>query len=215
MESTRKDGNTASKEKQELYDEIHIHLLEDEHPSVYFSDILSLNIFSEYPFSMLKNLTKAEQSPLHHPEGNAWKHTLLVVEEAAKRRSKSKDKKAFMWAALLHDIGKPDTTRIRKGKITSYDHDRVGAKLSREFLEYFSSDTEFILKVSALVRYHMHILYVVKDLSFGNIKDMIENTDVDELALLGLCDRLGRLKPDMKAEEENVRIFLNKIQNRR
>ncbi|BCJ94754.1 phosphohydrolase [Anaerocolumna cellulosilytica] len=201
--------------KKKLFEEIHLHLLEDQRPSEYLSTILLEPLFSEYPFSMIKNLTKAEQSPVHHPEGNAWKHTLLVVDEAARRRKDSKEGEVFMWAALLHDIGKPVTTRVRKGKITSYDHDRVGAKMSKEFLSFFSCEENFIEKVSALVRYHMHILYIVKDLSFGNIKDMKENTDVNELALLGLCDRLGRLKPDREIEEENIKLFLNKVQNRR
>jgi len=204
-----------AKEKRKLFEDIHLHLLEDEYPSEYLSTILSVPLFGEYPFSMIKNLTKAEQSPIHHPEGNAWKHTLLVIDEAARRRKDSKDKQVFMWAALLHDIGKPDTTRIRKGKITSYDHDRVGAIMSKEFLLYFNCEEDFIEKVSALVRYHMHILYVVKDLSFGNIEDMKENTDINELALLSLCDRLGRLTPDKEREEKNIKLFLNKVQNRR
>ncbi len=38
-----------------------------------------------------------------------------------------------MWGALLHDLGKAPTTKIRKGKITSYDHDKVGAELVRNF----------------------------------------------------------------------------------
>ena len=92
---------------------------------------------------MLYQLKRTDQSPLHHPEGNVWNHTLLVLDEAAKVRRISRDPKVFMWAALLHDIGKPETTRIRKGKITAYDHDKAGAELSKEFLRQFSDDAEF------------------------------------------------------------------------
>jgi putative nucleotidyltransferase with HDIG domain len=49
---------------------------------------------------------------------------LLVVDEAAKRKAYSTDQRVFMWAALLHDIGKPASTRLRKGRITAYNHDK-------------------------------------------------------------------------------------------
>ena len=34
------------------------------------------------------------------------------------------------------------------------------------------------------------------------------HTDADEIALLGLCDRLGRTGSKRKEEEENIRLFL-------
>src|SRR5690606_12576786 len=108
------------------------------------------------------------------------KHTMLVIDYAAREKHKSKNEKAFMWAALLHDIGKPPTTRNRKGKITSYDHEKVGAAMAREFLEELTTDEKFIKKVCSLVRWHMQILHVVKDMPFRNIKDMKEETDINE-----------------------------------
>ena len=159
---------------------------------------------------MLYRLIETKQPPQYHPEGSVWNHTLLVTNEAAKVKDKSKDPKVFMWAALLHDIGKPPTTRTRKGKITSYDHDKVGAELANEFLSEFTDDKDFIKKVSALIRFHMHILYVDKDLPFADIKGMREQTDIDEVALLGLCDRLGRQGSDRLSEEENIRQFIHK-----
>lgn len=196
--------------KEILLYEINNHLLMDEKPSEYFNSILDVPIFKEHPFCMLYNLKKAEQSPVHHPEGNAWNHTMLVVDYASKQKNKSKNEKVFMWAALLHDIGKPPTTKVRKGKITSYDHEKVGAVMAREFLEEFTTDDIFINNVCSLIRWHMQILHVVKNLPFGNIKDMKEETDVNEVALLGYCDRLGRKNPDVEKEQNNIEVFLKK-----
>ena len=196
--------------KEILLYEINNHLLMDEKPSEYFNSILDVPIFKEHPFCMLYNLKKAEQSPVHHPEGNAWNHTMLVVDYASKQKNKSKNEKVFMWAALLHDIGKPPTTKVRKGKITSYDHEKVGAVMAREFLEEFTTDESFINDVCSLIRWHMQILHVVKNLPFGNIKDMKEETDVNEVALLGYCDRLGRKNPDVEKEQNNIEVFLKK-----
>ncbi|NLL39496.1 MAG: HDIG domain-containing protein [Clostridiales bacterium] len=193
---------------QELFDNIGQHLIDDVRPSGYLNKIYDEPTFGQYPFEMLKRMQKTEQSPVHHPEGNVWNHTLLVVDQAAKVKAKSSDVSAFMWAALLHDIGKPPVTRIRKNKITAYDHDRIGAKLAEEFLSVFVKDANFKAKVVGLVRYHMHVFYIVKDLPFADVQGMKKSTDIKELALLGLCDRLGRTKPNPEEEKENVELFL-------
>lgn len=195
----------------ELFNELIEHLSKDEEPSIYLNEIAKLKEFNQYPFSMINRLKDTKQSPIHHPEGSAFNHTLLVVDEAAKVREKAKDKHSFMLAALLHDIGKPDTTRERKGKITSYDHDKVGAKLTREFLLFFEWDEEVIDRVVNLVLYHMHILYITKDLPFANKKGLLRDVDIEDLALLGLCDRLGRSSKSQSEEEEVINDFLMKV----
>ena len=43
---------------------------------------------------------------------------------------------------------------------------------------------------------------------FADIEGMKYHTDADEIALLGLCDRLGRTGSKRKEEEENIRLFL-------
>lgn len=205
-------NNLQEKSLYELYSNIDKHLLQDAKPSVYLNEIYNNSLFTQYPLDMLYKLKSTEQSSKYHPEGNVWNHTLLVVDEAAKVKEKSKNSVVFMWAALLHDIGKPSTTKINKlkDKITSYDHDKVGAKLSKEFLLKFSEDDNFKNEVSELIKYHMQILYVVNDLPFADIRGMQNNTDINEVALLGLCDRLGRTNCDRQKEENNIKMFLQK-----
>lgn len=194
----------------DLFDEIDRHITEDDRPSEYLNRISATSAFDEYPFKMLADMKETNQSPKHHPEGNVWKHTMLVVDEAAKVKSKSRDERVFMWAALLHDIGKPGTTRYRKGRITSYDHDKLGAKLAEKFLREFSEDDFFIEKVVSLIRWHMQILFVVNDLPFADVEGMNRDADIEDIALLGLCDRLGRTGARREVEEENIEKFLKK-----
>lgn len=191
-----------------LYLDIENHLLNDEKPSNYLNEIYNNELFKEMPFNILYKLKEVEQLPKYHPEGNVWNHTMMVVDEAAKVKLKSKNLKVFMWAALLHDIGKQSTTKIRNGRITSYDHDKVGEKLAKEFLLHFTDDNNFIDEVCGLVRYHMHILYVVNKLPYKDMKGMRENTDVNEVALIGLCDRMGRLDSDISDEVKTIKRFL-------
>ena len=197
-----------------LYWETGRRLLHDDTPSEYLEEISAAPAFRQHPFLLLHRLKSTEQSPIHHPEGNVWNHTLLVVDAAAKVREQSRDPAVFMWAALLHDIGKPGTTKNRKGKITAYDHDKLGEKLGREFLEVFTEDHTFIRRVCALIRYHMHILFVVNNLPFADMKGMLRSADINEVALLGFCDRLGRTNSDREKEEATIARFLEKCKQR-
>lgn len=195
-----------------MFEEFQTHLMEDEKPSLYFEKIIdNQDIFTQYPYTLLRCLLDTPQSPEHHPEGNVWRHTMLVVDNAAKVKELSENPRAFMWAALLHDLGKAPTTKIKKGKITSYDHDKVGAELSRNFLEALTKDEELIKQVIALVRWHMQTLFVTKKLPFGDVGKMALDISIKEIALLSQCDRLGRgemNKNKIKEEKGNIKSFV-------
>ena len=121
-----------------------------------------------------------------------------------------------MWALLLHDVGKKPTTKMRKGRLTSYDHDKVGEKMAEKFLEYFNLDQHFIDKVTGLVRWHMQSLFVTKDSRFQNIGEMLKDVDVNEIVLVALSDRLGRGSVDKQAREEtinDIHKFKEKLEN--
>jgi putative nucleotidyltransferase with HDIG domain len=193
-----------------LFDEVNEHLLNDNKPSVFLNSKCKVPDFQAYPFQMLYQLIATKQSPVYHPEGSVWNHTLMVVDEAALRKVHSKNIPVFMWAALLHDIGKPPATKIRKGKITSYNHEKIGAEIANEFLSVWTNDQDFIQKVCSLVRFHMQMLFVTRDLPFAQIQEMKQHTDLDEVALLGLCDKLGRIGSDQDTEIKNMKLFLEK-----
>lgn len=195
---------------QEAFFKIDSCIRSEEEPSGGLVQFAKQPWFSTFPFSLLLQQQMTAQSPIHHPEGSVWAHTLLVVDESAKRKQYSSNPRVFMWAALLHDIGKPATTRMRRGKITAYSHDRKGAELVRSFLSALTDDSELIERVSWLVRYHMQLLYVVNSLPFQDLNGMMEHTSIRDVALLGYCDRLGRLGADSDAERKTVSVFLQK-----
>lgn len=197
-------------ERDRLFWEMDNHLLADKYPSLYFQSLQGPVFDAAHPFTMLSRLKTVEQEPQHHPEGNVWNHTLLVLDEAAKRRSRAGDARVFMWAALLHDIGKAVTTKVRRGKITAYGHDRAGGEMVKEFLAPFEKDP-FIRRVARLVGWHMQILYVTKGLPFARPEEMRSEAEVEEIALLGLCDRLGRLGADRRKEEAAVAEFKRRV----
>lgn len=203
-------------DKDKLFYDIDQHILEDEKPSDYLNELLKNNMLCEYPFTMLSDLKNVEQNIKYHPEGNVWNHTMLVVDEAADRKFKSENKRVFMWASLLHDIGKTPTTKLRKGKLTSYNHEMVGKKMAVEFLNMFNQKPDFVDDVAALIRWHMEPLFTAKDLPFSNIKGMLWEVSLDEIALLSLCDRFGRgdmSKEKMEDEERGIEMFIKKCRD--
>jgi putative nucleotidyltransferase with HDIG domain len=186
------------------------HLLEDEKPSLYFNKLIAEHQYpKKHPFDQLLSLKETEQNLTHHPEGNVWNHTMMVVDYAAIVREHSENPKVFMWGALLHDIGKSTTTRVRKGKITSYDHDREGAILAENFLRKFSEDEDFIEGVKKIARWHMQPLFVAKRLPFAKIDAMIQEIHPAEIGLFSICDRLGRGKLTTKKIEEQMESVIN------
>jgi putative nucleotidyltransferase with HDIG domain len=65
------------------------------------------------------------------------------------------DKPAVRWAALLHDIGKPETRVERAGQGTFYNHQFVGAALADRLLERLRFPLELRARIVHLVREHM------------------------------------------------------------
>lgn len=176
----------------ELFKEIEMHLLKDEKPSLFLNKIKDEGKMNKKPFNELKKLENIQQSAKHHPEGNVWIHTMMVVDEGAKYREKVNDKRAFMWCLLLHDIGKIKTTKFRKGRWTSYDHDKVGEEEGKLFLDNIIEDHEFNRKVSKMIRYHMHLLYIMNKLPFADMEGLNNNVDINDISYVFLSDRFGR-----------------------
>lgn len=162
-----------------------------------------------------KSLVNCPQEPSHHPEGSVWNHTMMVIDEAAKRKEQSKNPIVFMWSALLHDIGKPATTEVKEGKITSYGHDKKGKELAIAYLKTITEDKKLISEVATLVEHHM------KPILFHKSKDTIKDgaflklatkVNLKDLILLSTCDRLGRLGVDVEQEEREMLWFKNRCE---
>ena len=196
-------------DKRDLFSKIDKILLQSSKPSEEIKKLIKDGYFDTEPFNLIKNLVKIEQNPKYHPEGNVLNHILLVTDNASNLKEKSRDKRAFMWGAFLHDIGKLTTTKIRKNRITSYNHDTEGEKIALDFLDKLTDDEDFKKRVSKLVRWHMQPLFFDKNLPFFKPKDMLNDVEYKEIALLSLCDRLGRGEMD----EQTIEAEKNRIEN--
>lgn len=95
-----------------------------------------------------------------HPEGDAWEHTMQAVDVAAhiaeREHVQGEDRVALVLAALVHDIGKPDTTLVHEDKhIRSREHAVVGCEVGRQFLSSIGCWLRVVERIIPLVRDHM------------------------------------------------------------
>lgn len=212
--------------EEKLFEEIDKHILEDDKPSIYMRKILSK--LKGTNLEILLDLEKVQQNPTYHPEGNVLNHSLLVLDGAALVRKYAKDKRTLMWAAMLHDLGKKKATKVRKGRIVAYDHDKFGRKEAFSLLDkYEFLNDDFKNNVSTLVGYHMHGLYITRNLPFARVEDMIKDVEVHDILLLFFADKLGKgenskekiksaieqVKEIIKYIEDNYKIDLSKTVN--
>lgn len=156
----------------------------------------------------LHKLVGCPQAPDHHPEGDAWRHTLYVVDRAAAVKNCSRDPEVFMLSALLHDIGKPLVTAVRNNRFTAYGHDTVGAHLAQRFLQELRCSKRKAERVAALVREHMRPVLLFKtreQVGDRAIRKLASRVDTRELLLLSEADYLGR---DVKRDFEPVKQWL-------
>jgi poly(A) polymerase len=93
----------------------------------------------------------------HHQHKDVYQHSLVVLEQAiALEEPGSEPDLVLRLAALLHDIGKPDTRRhIPGGGVSFHHHEVVGAKMVRKRLRALRYSKEVVEDVAQLVYLHL------------------------------------------------------------
>lgn len=102
----------------------------------------------KYIMKEIDALKGVEHDKRHHQEGDVYKHTLKVLQNA-------KPGIVNQMAALLHDVGKPATQERLQDKITFYDHQDAGAEIARAVMNRLKFDKKTTSKVVKLVQRHM------------------------------------------------------------
>ncbi len=105
---------------------------------------------------------------------DVYTHSLLTCDAAPA------GKPGVRWAALLHDIGKPDTRVERNGEGTFYEHEVVGAALADRLLERLRFPLETRRAIVHLVREHMFAYR--PEWSDGALRRWIRRVGLDSVA---------------------------------
>ncbi len=119
---------------------------------------------------------QCKQGPYHHLD--VWRHSKetvkqleLIFNEYAKKEEirdylqeplgGKRSRKALMkLAALLHDIGKPDTRKIEQGKYSFHAHEHVGKKIVKPIARMLKISTRERYALQDMVQLHLRPGYL-------------------------------------------------------
>ncbi len=186
--------------KERVFEEFNKLLLKAKKPSLGLNFLKDSNWLKHFP--ELYNLIGCKQNPDWHPEGDVWIHTLMAIDNAAEARENINEEHrlAFMYAALLHDIGKPSMTLE---DLTSNGHDQAGVALAENFMKRLTNDVELIKTIKELVGLHMRAGQLTSaEANISAWKRLHNKMRLDILGWLSKSDSNARTGRDMFMEHK-------------
>ncbi|APT93547.1 poly(A) polymerase PcnA [Corynebacterium phocae] len=114
-------------------------------------DILVETGLMEHIFPEIPALLMSPDEHAQHKD--VYAHSKQVLRQAIDQEEEPD--LVLRWAALLHDIGKPDTRDTQDGRVSFHHHEVVGAKLARKRLRKLKYPKSVIEQVGQLVYLHM------------------------------------------------------------
>lgn len=138
---------------------------------------------------MEKTFGVEQKSPGRHHIYDVGTHSLNALKEVTSRNPDP----IVRLATLIHDIGKPQTfKKLESGTITFYNHEIVGARMTKYISERLRLSKVQTEKLWRLVRYHQ---FTVNENQTDNaLRRFIRNVgseNVDDMLDLRVGDRLG------------------------
>ena len=125
------------------------------------------------------------QSPLHHPEGDVLRHTLLVIDQL---RSPTE---TLAFGALLHDVAKPVCVGHRVApegdRITFYGHPERGAEMAIAICQRLKRSRAVWERVAYLVRNHLRLVNAPR-MRAATLKRFLREDGIEELLELARID---------------------------
>jgi poly(A) polymerase len=115
-----------------------------------------------------------EQPPEFHPEGDVFKHTMIMLDMINKKLKKRPE---FVFAVLLHDVGKPPTFKVAD-RIRFNNHPVVGAETAEKIMKRLRFSSESTSLAAELVRDHLKFM-MVKRMRTSTLKRFLRNQNFE------------------------------------
>ena len=150
------------------------------------------------------------QNKAHYAD--VYNHTLGVVENCAKYDYSGEDKKVFMLAAMLHDIGKPKSKTGEGQYVHFYNHQGIGEEMVQGILKDLHYDNNTIDRVSKLVANHMRPhLEDINSKTVNRLVRVLGDEDAKMLIDLAEADAGASNKPDTDKFKQFREIMQNAV----
>lgn len=178
---------------ERIHGELSKALMKAKKPSVFFDELRKMGQLSQW-FPEIEALIGVPQNPVHHPEGDVWSHTLMVLDAAAKLRCDAKYPEGFMMSALTHDLGKAVSTLVEENKVSAIGHEKTGVELARQFLRRISNENRLTHYVLNMVELHMRPNMMASDGAGRKATSKMFDQSVcpEDLLLLAKADYFGK-----------------------
>lgn len=175
MKSMKSELSTLSKER--VFEELKKALATDK-PSIFFEVLRKADVLDAH-FKEINDLIGVLQPEKYHPEGDAYNHTMLVLDYVSQN---TKDL-SIRFSALVHDLGKGLTPK--KEYPHHYGHEDKGVALAQTLGNRIGAKNEWIKAGKVACREHMRggIFYKMKP---STKVDFIERVSKTKLGLDGL-----------------------------
>ena len=181
MIELKQELNTLSVER--VYTELRKALLTKK-PSIFFDVLREANVLDVH-FKCISNLIEAEQPEKYHPEGDAYNHTMIVLDKVSKETEKLNDERKLeiRFGALVHDLGKGETPKEEYPH--HYMHEKRGVEIVKKFGIELKIPNRLINCGKTSCREHMRggIFYKMKP---SKKVEFVERIDKSILGLDGL-----------------------------
>ena len=148
-----------------------------EKPSAFFRALRRAGLVS-VAFPELAALIGKTQPEAFHPEGDAWEHTMCVVDEVAARTPNL----AARFAALVHDLGKGETPASMLPH--HYGHERAGLSVLRAWNARMGLPKEWLQAGLFVIEEHMRAPRLLK---IGKIAALLLAIERSALSMEDFC----------------------------
>lgn len=196
-------GELAIEPKERLVGELSMALASPK-PSVFFRSLLAADILS-VAFPRIFALIGVAQPPEHHPEGDAFEHTM----EAVDRASGLTDRTEIRFSALAHDIGKALTPAQELPRHRM--HDLLGLDALGSWNRDMTLPRRWVSCAVFAIRQHMRARRIERP---GRVVDMLNAARRHPIGLDGLETVIradGRDLPEYLAHREKYLAAMDSV----
>lgn len=220
LEEVCKTMDISGVSRERIEQEFEKLLLKSKKPSVGMRWLQSIGRLKDVLPELAITVTTPQRDD-YHPEGDVFEHSMQSLDAAAAMEYASDQEKLIhLWAALLHDIGKIETTQKIEGIWKSLGHAEAGGPLARKTLRRITNQKDLLDAVGKLIYYHMDPLNLIRSETkvpaYKRLaRKLAPDVTIAMLAKLWRADRLGRNgkgSAPLKGEDKEIDTFVARAQ---
>jgi len=148
----------------------------------------------------LRNLKGCGQPIKYHKEGDVWQHTMQALKSLPKTAELP-----IRWAVLLHDIGKPDTFKLKE-RIRFDGHVTRSKEIAQKILTRLKFPRRMVNEVCWLVNHHMIMVQLV-EMSEGRKRHWFLHPYFLNLMQLFKADAIGITPTDLSLYNKILALY--------